>query len=108
MSSKILENDLHVFVVSWHTQEIIAYRDLKTDELKWGDEDKIEQVGYVAVFTRMEEDLDNKVTGGWKIIDVSCFFSLWLRAGLSLGGWLVCFGLLNVSCSPEQMARRAG
>lgn len=76
MSSKILENDLHVFVVAWRTQEIIAYRDLKTGELAQGSEDKIEQVGYVAVFTRVEEELDNKVTGGWKVIDVSSLVCL--------------------------------
>jgi import inner membrane translocase subunit TIM44 len=31
MSAKILENDVHVFVVSWRTQEVLAYRDLKTN-----------------------------------------------------------------------------
>ena len=71
MSAKILENDLHVFVVAWRTQEVLAYRDLKTGEIAVGDENKIEQVGYVAVLTRVEEELDNKETGGWKIIDVS-------------------------------------
>ena len=71
MSSKILENDIYVFVVAWRTQEILAYRDIKTNEITMGDESKIEQVGYVAVFTRVEDELDNEVTGGWKIIDVS-------------------------------------
>jgi len=70
MSAKILENDLHVFVVSWRTQEVLAYRDLKTDEIAVGDENKIQQVGYVAVLTRVEEELDNEETGGWKVIDV--------------------------------------
>jgi len=71
MSAKILENDLHVFVVSWRTQEVLAYRDLKTGEVTVGDENKIEQVGYVAVLTRVEEELDNEVTGGWKVIDMA-------------------------------------
>ncbi|KAM0786344.1 hypothetical protein ACM66B_001816 [Microbotryomycetes sp. NB124-2] len=71
MSSKILENDLHVFVVAWRTQEVLAYRDIKTGQIAAGDEDRIQQVGYVAVFTRKEEELDNKVTGGWKIIDMA-------------------------------------
>lgn len=70
MSAKILENDLHVFVVSWRTQEVLAYRDLKTDEIAVGDENKIQQVGYVAVLTRVEDELDNEETGGWKVIDV--------------------------------------
>ncbi|GJN90363.1 hypothetical protein Rhopal_003374-T1 [Rhodotorula paludigena] len=69
MSAKILENDLHVFVVSWRTQEVLAYRDIKTGEVAVGDENKIQQVGYVAVLTRVEEELDNPETGGWKVID---------------------------------------
>lgn len=70
MSAKILENDVHVFVVSWRTQEVLAYRDLKTNEITVGDENKIQQVGYVAVLTRVAEELDNEETGGWKVIDV--------------------------------------
>ncbi|SCV70495.1 BQ2448_1889 [Microbotryum intermedium] len=71
MSAKILDTDLHVFVVAWRTQEILAYRDIKTGKLAVGDENKIEQVGYVAVLTRVDEELDNKVTGGWKVIDMA-------------------------------------
>ncbi|GAA5932972.1 hypothetical protein JCM3775_005279 [Rhodotorula graminis] len=71
MSAKILENDIHVFVVSWRTQEVLAYKDLKTGELAVGDENKILQVGYVAVLTRVEEELDNPETGGWKVIDMA-------------------------------------
>ncbi|GAA5904171.1 hypothetical protein JCM6882_003967 [Rhodosporidiobolus microsporus] len=71
MSAKILENDVHVFVVSWRTQEVLAYRDLKTNEITVGDTNKIEQVGYVAVLTRVEEELDNPETGGWKVIDMA-------------------------------------
>lgn len=96
MSAKILENDLHVFVVAWRTQEVLAYRDLKTGEIAVGDETKIEQVGYVAVLTRVEEDLDNKVTGGWKIIDVS-FWTLETASGDR-----------RADSTPPQMARRAG
>ena len=70
MSAKILENDVHVFVVSWRTQEVLAYRDLKTNEITVGDENKIQQVGYVAVLTRVAEELDSEETGGWKVIDV--------------------------------------
>ncbi|GAA5961807.1 hypothetical protein JCM8115_001426 [Rhodotorula mucilaginosa] len=71
MSAKILENDVHVFVVSWRTQEVLAYRDLKTNEITVGDENKIQQVGYVAVLTRVAEELDNEETGGWKVIDMA-------------------------------------
>lgn len=80
MSAKILENDVHVFVVSWRTQEVLAYRDLKTNEITVGDENKIQQVGYVAVLTRVAEELDNEETGGWKVIDVRFRPDLFLRS----------------------------
>lgn len=67
---KVLENDVNVFVISFRTQEMITFRDPKTGEIVVGDENKIEQCGYVAVMTRIEEDIDNEVTGGWKIIDM--------------------------------------
>lgn len=81
MSAKILENDVHVYVVSWRTQEVLAYRDLKTNEIAVGDENKIQQVGYVAVLTRVAEELDNEETGGWKVIDVSFYRVLPLPRG---------------------------
>merc|ERR1711939_1186856 len=67
---KVLENDVNVFIVSFRTQEIINFRDPKTGEIVVGDENKIEQCGYVAVMTRIEEELDNEETGGWKVIDM--------------------------------------
>lgn len=66
----MLENDTKVFVISFRTQEIVTFRDPKTGEIAEGDENKIEQCGYVAVLTRVEEELDNEETGGWKIIDI--------------------------------------
>lgn len=35
-----------------------------------GAEDKVEQCHYAAVVTRVEEELDNELTGGWKIVEV--------------------------------------
>lgn len=67
---KVLENDVNVFVISFRTQEIIIFRDPKTGEIAIGDENKIEQCGYVAVMTRVEEELDNEETWGWKILDM--------------------------------------
>jgi import inner membrane translocase subunit TIM44 len=66
---KVLENDTNVFVISFRTQEIINFRDPKTGEVVIGDENKIEQCGYVMVMTRIEEELDNEETAGWKVID---------------------------------------
>ena len=74
MQAKVLENDLHVYIISWRTQEILAFRDLKTGEITEGSEDQLISCGYVAVMTRLEDELDNPITGGWKIIDVSSFF----------------------------------
>ncbi|KAM0749556.1 Tim44-domain-containing protein [Meredithblackwellia eburnea MCA 4105] len=73
MKVRILDDqdNLPVFVVAWRTQEVLAYRDLKTGEIAQGDEDRIEQVGYVAVFTRVEEQLGNETTGGWRVIDMA-------------------------------------
>lgn len=67
---KVLENEVNVFVISFRTQEIITFRDPKTGEVAAGDENRIEQCGYVAVMTRLEEELENEETGGWKIIDM--------------------------------------
>lgn len=67
---KVLENEVNVFVISFRTQEIITFRDPKTGEIVVGDENRIEQCGYVAVMTRLEEELENEETGGWKIIDM--------------------------------------
>lgn len=47
-----------------------VFRDPKTGEVAAGAEDKIRQCNYVVVLTRVEEELDNEETGGYKIIDV--------------------------------------
>ena len=39
-----LRSDVPVFIVSFRTQEIHVYRDIKTDEIKAGVEDRIQQV----------------------------------------------------------------
>jgi len=71
MSAKVLDNDQRVFVVSWRTQEILSFRDPRTGEVVEGSEHDVEQCGYVAVITRIEEELENPVTGGWRIIDMA-------------------------------------
>lgn len=71
VKAQILENDIPVFVIAFHTQELHAFRDPKSGEVVVGAEDRIRQCSYVVVMTRIEEQLDNEETGGWKIIDVS-------------------------------------
>lgn len=70
VKAQVLENDIPVFVISFHTQEMHCFRDPKTGEVKLGADDRVASCGYVAVLTRLEDELDNPETGGWKIIDV--------------------------------------
>src|SRR5436189_2805333 len=45
VSAKLLSQlDVPVFIISFRTQEIHVYRDVKTDEIKAGVEDRIQQV----------------------------------------------------------------
>jgi len=59
-----------VFLVSFATQEMMLFRNAKTGEIAVGAEDKVEQCTYVAVITRLPEELDNELTGGWKVVEV--------------------------------------
>ncbi|THH32400.1 hypothetical protein EUX98_g1789 [Antrodiella citrinella] len=67
---KILENEVPVFVVTFATQEMLLFRNAKTREIMVGAEDRVEQCHYAAVVTRVEEELDNDLTGGWKVIEM--------------------------------------
>lgn len=65
-----MDNNVPVFVITFATQEMLLFRNAKTSEIVVGAEDKVEQCQYVAVISRVEEDLDNELTGGWKIMEV--------------------------------------
>ena len=69
-TGKILENNVPVFVITFATQEMLIFRNAKTGEIVVGAEDRVEQCHYAAVVTRLEEELDNELTGGWKVIEV--------------------------------------
>ena len=43
---------------------------VKSGEIAVGAEDKVEQCHYAAVITRIEDELDNELTGGWKVIEM--------------------------------------
>ncbi|KIK08862.1 hypothetical protein K443DRAFT_671921 [Laccaria amethystina LaAM-08-1] len=68
---KILENDIPVFVISFATQEVLLFRNAKTGEIMVGADNKVEQCTYVAIVTRVMEELDNELTGGWKVIEMA-------------------------------------
>lgn len=73
---KILENNIAVFVVTFATQEMLLFWNAKTREAIIGSEQNIEQCHYAAVITRAQEELDNELTGGWKVIEVCAISSM--------------------------------
>lgn len=71
MNGKMLENDIPVFIISFASQEILLFRNAKTGEAVVGDENSVEQCRYAMVLTRVETELDNELTGGWKVVEMA-------------------------------------
>lgn len=69
-TARVLENDIPVLVVTFSTQEVLLFRNAKTREIVVGAENKVEQCMYVAAITRVEEQLEDELTGGWKVIEM--------------------------------------
>ena len=105
-TGKLLENNVPVFLVTFASQEQLVFRSAKTGEVVVGSERDVEQCRYAMVLTRLEVELDNELTGGWKVVEVSCDFELlrllysWQREGEWGWGWGV------MECTDVQMARR--
>ena len=73
-TAKMLESngvDIPVFVVTFATQEVLLFRNAKTGEVTVGAEDRVEQCTYAAVLTRVEEELADELTGGWKVVEMA-------------------------------------
>lgn len=68
---KLLENDVPVFVVSFASQEILLFRSAKTGEAVVGDENAVEACRYAMVLTRLPAEIDNELTGGWKVVEMA-------------------------------------
>ena len=68
---KILENDVPVYVITFATQEVLLFRNVKTGEVVVGAEDRVEQCMYAAVITRIREEINDELTGGWKIVEMA-------------------------------------
>jgi import inner membrane translocase subunit TIM44 len=66
----LLENDIPAWIIAFQTQEVLLFRNAKTREVAVGAPDKVEQCQYAAVLTRSEADLDDEITGGWKVVEV--------------------------------------
>lgn len=61
-------NDIPVFIVSFRTQEIHLYRNA-VGEVVAGREDHVQAVTYIAIFTRLKDELQNPMTNGWRVMD---------------------------------------
>lgn len=60
-----------VLVISFQTQELMYFKDPKTGEIIDGSVEQAIQCRYAMVLTRVEAELENEVTGGWKIIELA-------------------------------------
>lgn len=68
---KILEDgDIPVFLVTFSTQEVLMFRNSLTGEVAVGAPNKVEQCTYAAVITRVQDELEDELTAGWKVIEV--------------------------------------
>ncbi|KHJ33693.1 putative mitochondrial import inner membrane translocase subunit tim44 [Erysiphe necator] len=71
LSARILEpGSVPVFILSCRTQEVHVYRKIKTNELAAGMEDRIQLVTYAIGVTRIQEDIQNPETRGWRLIEL--------------------------------------
>jgi len=70
-TGKILDNDVPVYIITFNTQEVLLFRNAKTREIVVGAEDKVEQCTYFAAITRLEDELSNELTGGWKVVEMA-------------------------------------
>ncbi|WFD24125.1 protein translocase subunit [Malassezia equina] len=72
VQGKILETGpLPVLVISFQTQELMYFKDPKTGEVVEGSVEQANLCRYAMVLTRVQEEVENEVTGGWKIIELA-------------------------------------
>ncbi|SCU97745.1 LADA_0H08020g1_1 [Lachancea dasiensis] len=70
VSAKLLApQDLPVLVVGCRAQEIHLYRKVKTGEVAAGTHSNILMSSYAMVFTRDPDNIEDKETEGWKILE---------------------------------------
>ncbi|KAI5123531.1 hypothetical protein M0805_006691 [Coniferiporia weirii] len=73
-TAKLIESngaEIPVFVITFATQEVLLFRNAKTGEVTVGAENRVEQCTYAAVITRIEEELSDELTGGWKVVEMA-------------------------------------
>ncbi|KAL1901938.1 protein translocase subunit [Sporothrix stenoceras] len=71
LKARMLEpGEIPVFIITCRTQEVHVYRQVKTEELAAGMEDKVQLVTYAIGITRVPEDVSNPETRGWRLIEM--------------------------------------
>ncbi|SPC63268.1 related to TIM44 - mitochondrial inner membrane import receptor subunit [Ustilago sp. UG-2017b] len=71
LQAKLLENNVPVLVVSFTSQELMFFKHPKTGEVQAGNEKQPDLCRYAIVVTRVEEELHNEITGGWKVLELA-------------------------------------
>ena len=67
----MLNEETPVFVATFQTQEIFCFRNAITKEIGAGSPNEVVGVNYAVVIGRVEDELDDEITGGWKVLEVS-------------------------------------
>jgi hypothetical protein len=77
-------------MITWQTQETECWRKgTSWDEVVVGSPDKVLKVRYAISITRDGEKLDDEVTSGWKIAEVSDYGSSYGRSILPASDTIV-------------------
>ena len=71
LQAKFHNETVPVFLATCESQEVFAWKSAKTGEVKVGDVGSVKRSRYVFALTMVESELDNEVTGGWKVVEVS-------------------------------------
>ncbi|UZJ56639.1 hypothetical protein CBS101457_005959 [Exobasidium rhododendri] len=71
LQAKLLDNNVPVVIVSFSSQELMYFKDAKTGDILAGRENQADLCRYAMVLTRLEEEMDNEITGGWKVVELA-------------------------------------
>ncbi|ORY29113.1 hypothetical protein BCR39DRAFT_532661 [Naematelia encephala] len=63
------EDNIPRILVTFETQELLLFRKAKTGEVVVGSERGVSNCRYGMVLTRVEDQLDNELTGGWRVVE---------------------------------------
>jgi mitochondrial import inner membrane translocase subunit TIM44 len=71
LNARMLEpGEIPVFIITCRTQEVHVYRNVKTNQLAAGMEDRVQLVTYAIGVTRLPDEVNNPETRGWRIIEL--------------------------------------